>query len=235
MSLNEALNACATEALAASRREKLPPKDIFADPAAGATELFLVAHKHLGPEFVHFEPETLWTSFDVETVNRDQLLAAMGLATHPSFFWDFRTFGNTALAFGDHAVVHDAVPRPEARDMAWALFEAELLNALSDDPAEPELDEEVLAYIATVLHEEGFVLAPDLLEGAQEALDRMTSPEGRALKDEVRRQWETLKNHNLERLPTPTSALDVQLTRLAEVRLYLVKRAQHVTSRLKSL
>jgi hypothetical protein len=234
--LEEALRDMAKAALQFSRPDRPPPDvSIFKDAAAGATELFLAAKMHLGSGFENFEPETIWSSFDVEAVNRDQLLAAVNLVTHPTFFWDYRAFGNTALAFGDHAVVSDTVPRPEACDMSWAVFEAEILNALSEELADVELDEEVLVYIATLLHEEGFVLAPDLLEGAQEHLDRLTSPEGRALKISVQEGWETLKSHDLERLPAPTDALGVQLNRLAEVRLYLVKRAEHITNRLKSL
>jgi hypothetical protein len=234
--LEEALRNMAKAALQFSRPGRPPPDvNIFKDPAAGATELLLATKMHLGQGFENFEPETIWSSFEVEAVNRDQLLAAMNLVTHPTFFWDYRAFGNTALAFGDHAVATDTVPHPEATDMAWAVFEAEILNALSQEPAEVEFDEEVLVYIATVLHEEGFIVAPDLLENAQEHLDRLTSPEGIALKISVQEGWETLKSHNLERLPAPTDALGVQLNRLAEVRLYLVKRAEHIANRLKSL
>jgi hypothetical protein len=228
-SLSAALSACATAAKAAGRATTPPPKSLFSDPNVSAVELFIAASRHLGSDFVNFEPETLWLALDVAPVNRDKLLAAVNLATHPSFFWDFRVLGNTALAFGDHAVQVDVTPRPQAQDMAWATFEAELLNALSTEPAEPEFDDEALAYIATVLHEEGFVKAPDLLEEAQSDLDKMTSPEGLVLKGEVEKSWSDGS------IRVENDALGVQVARLSEVRLYLVNRANHLTEQLRKL
>lgn len=236
MNLADALRSC-SEAARESYRSGVATSDksLFEKPEASASELFIAARRHLGPDFVNFEPETLWETFNVEAVNRDQLLAAINVATMASFWWDFRVFGNSSLAFGDHAVNPDAIPRPEAKDMAWAVFEAEMLNGLSDEPAETELGEEVVAYIATVLHEEGFVVAPDLLEEVQETLDRMTSPEGLELKDAILRQWDDLQTQDLERWSPSNDAIGVQLARLAEVRLYLVKRAQHLTERFRRL
>lgn len=144
----------------------------------------LVAAVHLlGPlrVFRGWEPETLWgTLGDVCQSAKEKLLASVALDTTPAFYWDLRALGNTALVFSGDATLSGRLPEPSAEQLAWAVWEAELIYALTSlDDTPPEFDDEARAYVAALLHDAGFVRAPAQLELADEALAYLLSDVGR--------------------------------------------------------
>jgi hypothetical protein len=202
-------------------------KAVIKDEDAFATALLIAARRKLGPTFLAYEPETLWQELDPPTMNRDKLSAAIGLAVMPAFYWDVRALGATALAFNNEAVFVNRMPHTTPEQLVWAVLEAELVFALTEDePAEPFFDVEACAYVAAMLFDAGFVVCPEELKFAQEYLDDMISAEGKELKAKVKAAW---KEHPKGEGPEPEfedPALGVQVANLARVHAYVMHRLQ---------
>jgi len=222
------------KAVAAYQRPSTPDlraaaERLLADPKTPALAVFLAANRLLGPEFVHFEPETLWLELDPPPMNRDKLLASIALAIRPSFYWDYRVFANTVLALNNRAAQPDDVPRCEAQEIAWAVYEAEILFALTDNTgARPFFDDGPVVYTATTLFDEGFIHCPDSLSFCEEYFKKLLCHDDEcdySLHDQVKASWRTFPKDGLENHKFDETALGVQLARQAEVHLYLVNRA----------
>lgn len=168
--------------------------------ATPATTVLIAAIHLLGPieEFKTWEPETLWLTLgDVAIINRDKLLAAIALDVTPSFYWDYRVMGNTVLAFNNIAVGVRNIPAPTPEQLAWGVWEAELIYALTEtgDVEAPELDDEPAAYTAALLHDAGFAKAPEFLFFAEEKLKELINdvePDAEVQKDNQKRVDEYL-------------------------------------------
>ena len=209
--------------------EKL--RGVLKDPTSPAIMLFLAARRLLGEEWIHYEPETLWTELDWPIANRDKILAAQLLATYPSFYWDFRVFGHVVAAFSHQAVYPEVLPLPSPEDLAWGVFEAELILALTEDkPFVPTYSDEVEAFVGACLHHHGFVLPPENLMFCEEHLDKLLHDDAKELKAKVKDAWRTHPETNFD-----DSSLGVQLARQAEVeRVYMVNRLEDLRTRLTS-
>lgn len=209
-------------------------RGVLSNPSSPALAILIAARHVYGHEVFDFEPETLWLEFQPPLVNRDKLMAAIALHTYPSFYWDYRVFGHTALAFGDHAVFGDAVPRCDVSDLAWAVVEAESIFALTDESLfKPHFDEAIEVYTAATLFDAGFVLAPEVLSFADDTLRGHITDQ--SLREEVTSAWGQLDKNSLESSKYEDSAKGVQLARLAEVDVYLVNRLKAVTKVLRKL
>ena len=68
------------------------------------------------------------------------------------------------------------------------------------------------------------VLAPDVLEYAQEALDKEWHKDCCNLKNKVMKAWADLRGHSLRDVPYPETPGGVQVARLAAVELFLDER-----------
>jgi hypothetical protein len=154
--------------------------------------------------------------------NRDKLMAAMALQTYPSFYWDFRVFGHTCLAFADQAVHTELTPQPLPEHIVAGVYEAQLLFQIDTD-AQPEFDDDVAAYVAACLAHEGLVYAPPLLDFAEEHLSKLISPEGRELAVEVKK----MAGEEHPKADTE-SALGVQLARYLQLGAYLEARTKRI-------
>ena len=140
-------------------------RSVLKDPESPGLLLFLAARRLLGPEWVDWEPETLWLELPEVTANRDKLQVAQLLATYQAFYWDYRVFANVVAALNNQAVYPETIPELPAAFLSWAVFEAELIFALSEDKATiPEFNDEVEAFIGASLHHAGVVKAPENLE-----------------------------------------------------------------------
>lgn len=224
---SEAYRRPPTAATKAEARRK------FKDPTTCATSLLIAARHLLGPECLEFEPETLWLELDPPPLNRDKLLAALALTKYPAYYWDWRVFGNTALAFSHSAVIPDEVPHPDPAEMAWAIYEAELIFALTDpDGTIPQFDDGIATYSAAVLHHEGFVACPDALSFADDELVRLACRDSECehLHAQVKDNWRRMDKTNLEERNYADTPLGVQLAHQAEIYLYLVRRANDMAS-----
>lgn len=204
---------------------------VVKDTSSPALILFLALRRLLGPDWTSWEPETLWMELDVPVSNRDKILAAQSLATYPVFYWDYRVFGQTALAFNHQAVYPENVPEPEPEHLAWCVFEAELILALIEEKSfEPTFSDEVEAFVASCLHHKGIVLPPENLSFSEEHLDKMLTSEAKELKSKVKDAWKAHPEANFEDSP-----LGVQIARQSDIEnVYLVNRLTDLRERLTS-
>lgn len=197
-------------------------KALLLDPTTPAAALYPAALAFYGPTVVSYEPDTLWTTLDVPEGNRDKLMAAFALQTYPSFYWDLRVFGHTCLAFADQAVHTELTPQPMPEHIIGGVYEAQILFQIDTD-VEPEFDDDVAAYVAACLAHEGLVYAPPVLSFAEEHLERILSPEGRELGQQVKK----MADEEHPKADTE-SALGVQLARYLQLGDYLEARMKRI-------
>ena len=216
-------------------------RELLQDDMTTATGCYRAAQALLGPTFRGWEPESIWLTLerdgiDLSVVTRDKLLAAVTLTMVPAFWFEVNAFENTVLAFNnvvsDPSVLQEATPA----QMAWAVYEAELLYNESGDFGETtEFDREPTLYAATVLNRAGFMVAPDTLTFAQPALNKLNC-NGTSLKvPEVQKAWARLKKTDFAKREFTDSPMDVQLGRLSAVTLYTIDRLKRYESDLARL
>jgi hypothetical protein len=236
MSITEKVKAAVTKAYQAWQGVSSsfqPHRGLFEEDTS-ATVLMCAAKRRLGPEFLAYEPETLWLELDPTPLNRDKLMAGIALATYPSFYWDYSVFGHTVLALNDEAVFPESLPKPTLEQLVWGVFEAELILALTEDgPITPEFGDDIAAYVAACLHAQGVIYTPENLRFAQPYLDKLISKEAKELQAKVKDLWAPLASRTAFEDVTPEDdAAGVQLTHLVRAQLYFVKRADALTSAL---
>lgn len=207
------------------RAEAMPQdkaRQLLLDANTPAVVVYVAARAFYGPNVAAYEPDTLWTGLDMPELNRDKLMAALTLQTYPSFYWDYRVFGHTCLAFADQAVHTERTPQPLPEHIAAGVNEAQILFHLDTD-AEPEFDDEVGAFVAAAFAHEGLVTVPPLLLFAEEHLLRILPPEGVELARKVKK---TLDEEHPE--ADQESALGVQLARYLQMSEYVQMRMRRI-------
>lgn len=211
-------------------------KDMLADPRTSAVALCEAADRVLG-DHLSWEPESIWIDLDRQGVTvpveaRDRLMAAIALRLVPAFYWDAIVLANTAAAFSGrpaHVQIVEEIP-PSA--LAWALVEAAWIRRRADlETLRPE--HEPIAYVAVVLDRAGFVLAPEQLSFAQDALDARRPRSG--LLDDVRQRWSGVDKAHLTNLALKETLVDVQVARLAAVELHVQTRRSAAEAELARL
>jgi hypothetical protein len=204
-------------------------KKILEDEDAPAGILLLAMKNVLGPAALAWEPDTLWieledrTGLDVPRENRDKLLAAITLLEMPAFYWEVNTFQNTVMSFNHTRSSPDKIQEATAAELAWAVYEAEIVLH-EHQQWEPEFDYEPRLYVAACLHRSGMLLAPKLLQFAQDELDNENKDGAKVTKEQVAKAWDKLSKSNLESQKFPETPLGVQLAKLAAVDVYVKDR-----------
>ncbi len=94
--------------------------------------------------------------------NFDKLMAAIAVLTTDLFFKNAGAFAALATALCGGGFHPGSFDPPDAAECAWAITEALLLSPPDDADEEP-FSLEVRRFIGTVLREEGFLSAPDVL------------------------------------------------------------------------
>lgn len=183
------------------------------------------AHALLG-DFLTWEPESIWLELqhqgvDLPEGNRAKLQAAIALRLVPSFYWDGIVFEKTALAFDGLVPNPDILEEASPARLAWAVIEAAWIIRDAKD-ASWEIGSEPRAYAGVILHRAGFVLAPEQLDFAQNALDRARHHDH--LTDEVKDRWAKVDKAGLEKLTLQETPVDVQIARLSAVELHVRER-----------
>ena len=174
-----------------------------------------------------WEPETIWLTLDradvdVPLLNRDKILAAFTLLMLPAFWWEVSAFENTVCVFNNVHMNPETLHEASPAQIAWAVYEAELLFMQSDIKEDPEFDHEPVIYTGTTLHRAGFLVAPHLLQFAQETLDKFNGTGAVVTKQAVQEAWKKIETQDAPVLGN--TPLDIQLGRLLGVRLYLQER-----------
>ena len=133
-------------------------------------------------------------------------------------------FEKTALAFDGLVPNPDILEEASPARLAWAVVEAAWIIRDAKD-AMWEIGSEPRAYAGVILHRAGFVLAPEQLNFAQNALDRVRHHDH--LTDEVKERWSRVSKDHLEALSLQETPVDVQVARLAAVELHVRERRAH--------
>lgn len=241
MTLSDLQRLTVKEAYAAyfkepTQAQKAYAKEVMQDCEAPATAVFVAARHLLGPNFISYEPETLWMELDPCLANRDKLMAAIALAMTPSLYWDYRVLGATAHAFTNEVVTPEVIPHCTAAQLAWTAFEAELLFALSDgESTRPEFDDCVQAYIAVCLFEEGFAVPPVGLGFTADELEQKISADSQNLRKETALAWAALPKEKLEHHKFDDSPLGAQLSKLATTWLFVEAKTKQLRVALERL
>lgn len=240
-SLSDAQRMLVKEAYAAylkvpTASSKKKAEAILADCNSSGTAVMVAARHLLGPTFTSYEPESIWLQTDMCAINKDKLMAGVALDVMPSFYWDYRVFGATTHALNDEAVNPDYVPLCSSEQMAWAVFEAELIFALNDgEGTRPDYDQSVQNYMAACLFDEGFVVPPVGLGDTADELERMISEDAQLLRQKTSEAWAKLPKDNLSSVKFEDNALGAQLTRLADCWRYVSARTELAREQLKLL
>ncbi len=211
-------------------------KDMLASRTTSAVALCEAADMVLG-DHLSWEPESIWIDLDRQGVAvpveaRDRLMAAIALRLVPAFYWDAIVMANTAAAFDGRPAHVEIVEEASPGALAWAVVEAAWIRRRRDlEALHPE--HEPTAYIAVILDRAGFVLAPEQLSFAQEALDARRPRSG--LLDDVRQRWSSVNKTQLTDLALQESPVDVQIARLAAVELHVRSRRASAEAELARL
>lgn len=214
------------------------PRDIMLNEDATATAIFEAAKRLLGPTFLAWEPESVWLeladhNIDMDQTNRDKLMAVSTLLQTGGIYWDAAALENTAMAFNDLPIAPDAIQEASPAQLAWTVFEAELI--LHREMQETgEFDHEPSRYAAVSMFRTGHLVAPETLTFAQSELDKLNQG-NLDLKAKVEKRWRGLDKSKLTELELAETPLDVQIGYLAACHLYIEGRARQLQRELNSL
>lgn len=151
---------------------------IFADPAALATPLFVLLVDTYGYEPLGQDPDDkdeTWDPWDPETlhleisddfkiqlpsINLDKLVMAIMVVTTDRFFHSLEDFIHVCNVFSGSAFDPRFFDPADAAECAWGITEAALL---SPPGQKEEFTQEIRAYIGKAVSEEGILNPPDIL------------------------------------------------------------------------
>lgn len=145
---------------------------LFTDEDAYGTTLLVLALDGLGMECLEWHPMTLRTELETQfgcrmsDANFDKLMAALTIVTTDLFFRDVPRFIQLANALVGDSFDPTVFDPADSLECAWAITEALLLSPPEEE--EPFSDD-VRAYVAFVLKNEGYVTPPDILKIALDA------------------------------------------------------------------
>lgn len=205
---------------------KAASKELIVDEETTASGCYHAVHHLCGEGVRAWEPESIWLTLDrqnidIPVINRDKVLASFTLTTLPSFWFDVCVFENTVVAFNNELSDGTRLQEASPAQIAWAVYEASLLySSALESESPPPFDREPTEYTAIVLNRAGFIKAPDMLQYAQESLNRYNKLGTELTVKDVTSKWNALKKENLEDYAFTESPLDAQLQRLSEVEAY---------------
>lgn len=217
-------------------------KNTLREETSSATACMRALDVLLGPQWVAWEPETLWMDLSRQGVavplsNREQIMAGRSLVTTGRFWYDALAFEKTCVVFNNEEATHLGIEDAPVAYIAHAVKEAEAIHKYYENET-LEFDREPLTYTAIQLQREGFIVAPEELEWAQTALDRLLNKtvELKTLKQQIREGWAAApKGKTLLDAAFPETPAGVQLARLAAVKLHCSNRAQEQVKQLIAL
>ncbi len=211
-------------------------KSVLKNDESSATALFIAMQRLFGSNsFLGWEPESIWLELDDNGVkdfpqeNRDKILAVGTLIMGDAFHWDALVFEKTIVAFNNLPIVPDGIQEASPGELAWGVFEAELLSQYAGHNG--EYDYEPTRYMAASMHRAGLALSPELLVVAQEELDKLNSDQ-QELKDVVGERWGGIDKEKLEDLALEETPTDVQIGYLSAIHLYVGNQATQLRQEL---
>jgi hypothetical protein len=118
-------------------------------------------------DYLAFEPETFKQDLGISDEVLGKIMAGIVLKTTSRFWGDIVPFEKIALALNNRSVSFTEYQELSPAEIAWAVTEAGFIT-------HPEpLDDDVKIYIAKILHDEGYDLAPFPLGETQGELNNI--------------------------------------------------------------
>jgi hypothetical protein len=119
-----------------------------------AYSLFIKVQEVL-PDFHNMEPETIKETLKLTDVELDKLFACQAIFNTNTVFTDWHVFEKVVVSVNDVQANFEYMQEVTPAEVTWGVKVIRMI-----DVGTP-FSEEVLAYIATVFHREGFVLLPE--------------------------------------------------------------------------
>jgi hypothetical protein len=177
----------------------------------------------MGKDFLLWEPDSRKDVFEKKSGKtlpaeaQNMLEAMVTLKVTDSPWKEWRILEKVTWALNGHIPNMFIMEKPPSHYLAYAVY---IMKGISDE----ELSEECLKYIASVLAEEGIVLAIKPLEQSQKYLD--TFIEDKSIIDKVKSKWtELLKYGNLDKYtPDINDQVSAQMSKLLQIELYIHRK-----------
>ena len=201
-------------------------KEYLQDPNAPALLVHQAAKNLLTDRFINYEPESIWLDLKklgvrVPEENKNKILMINALLSTDPVIYDVHVFKSIVLTFNDEIANPEITEETEPEQIAWSIMCLHLLR-----PEVPTyFDYEPILYTATILHRNGFILSPDILEFSQESLDRLNA--NIELKENI--------SAALKRRNAKNSVEQEQLNKLDRVKEYVKIKYKDYTSKLEQL
>ena len=197
--------------------------------------------KLLGPTCEAWELDTIRIELSRRNIEtHDSLMAkvfgAMTIATSHAWTYDHDVLFAFAVACSGVSADAEALHHPTPEQLCWAISEIHAIRGKKPDEDEGFDPDTIDPAIAVVLHDDGYVVAPDDLSFVQDALNKLNKyGDSAELKTEVRDAWKTVSKIPVADLRKQLSQLDeepaeVQIHRLGDCKLYV---AEHELLRAK--
>ena len=214
---------------------------VLRDPEVAPSVAWKAVKQLLGPTCEAWELDTIRIELDRRKVDtNDSLMAklfgAMTIATSHAWTYDHDVLFAFAVACSGVSAAAEALHHPTPEELCWAVSEIHALRGKRPDEDEGFDPDTVDPAIASVLHDDGYVVAPDELAFVQDSLDKLNKHgDSSDLKSEVRDAWKTVSKIPTSELHRRLSQLDeepaeVQIHRLGDCKLYV---AEHELLRAK--
>ncbi len=212
----------------------MSPIDTLLSPDVSPSKAWAVFRELSGTDDIEtWEPDTIAHELQHRGVPptaglMTKLLGAQTVVTTGVVSWDHEALFAFALACAGVAHSASEFAHPPVALLAYALQEIGRLRP-GADLAENHDPDEIAPAVAVLLHDEGFVVAPRLLEFAQDSLDRLSHASSE-LKEKIRTEWAKVSDKpdtELRRVAEslPEDEVGVQVRRLGDVVLFLRHRA----------
>lgn len=207
--------------------------DIPADACPSVAYAALGRLLHLDP--AELEPDTLRIELQRRGVEPTpalmaKLLGAQTVVTTRVWTHDHDALFAFALACDGIAPTPEGVHHPSPEQLAWAMREVTALTSLTMTDEEGFDPDAIDPALAVVLHDAGWIKAPQEYAFCQDVLDGFAR-DGLELLHAVNAAWAPLARLPLDELHAALAggaetALNVQLRRLADCRAYVAAREQ---------
>lgn len=155
---------------------------ILQEPEATPKELLEYMVARLGKDWIYWEPETLssyidWDSIDQSEYNKNKINAIKVVLNNDIFWKDWTVFEKVTLALNNVPPNFTVVEEVSPAQMAYAIRIAYSLRrfpGMNTPGKDPSFNSEVAYYVATRCYLDGLLYLPDPLSFAQSKLNEMT-------------------------------------------------------------
>jgi hypothetical protein len=212
----------------------MDPKSTLRDPGVSPSAAWRALEELLG-KASDYEPDTIRIELSHRGIEPSdglmaKLLGAQTILTTSAWTYDHDVLFAFALACDGIPAAAEAFHHPTPEQLCWSVRELGRLLGRQPDDEEGFDPDTIDPAVAIVLHDEGYVWAPEELSFCQHVLDAL-QPDHDALRNEVKASWEPLQHAALREAEAAAEAATddekgIQLKRLADCRRYVAAKEE---------